>query len=132
MPWISESKTRDADELAISYVLIFLAEWFPNSAVQRFLFWFTLAWVIVTTILVRPNARTLGLRPSNARSVWIVPAIVASWRPICFDGVSAPYPPRVFYWHPDGASARIYRVVVAATIYAAELFSSSAITINAQ
>jgi hypothetical protein len=76
VPWISESKTRDADELAISYVLIFLAEWFPNSAVQRFLFWFTLAWVIVTTILARPNARTLGLRPSNARSVWIVPAIV--------------------------------------------------------
>jgi Type II CAAX prenyl endopeptidase Rce1-like len=76
VPWISESKTRDAAELAISYLLILLAEWFPNSALQRFLFWFTLAWVIVTTILARPNARTLGLRPSNARSVWIVPAIV--------------------------------------------------------
>jgi hypothetical protein len=76
VPWISESKTRDAAELAIGYVLIFLAEWFPNSAVQRFLFWFTLAWVIVTTILARPNARTLGLRPSNAHSVWIVPATV--------------------------------------------------------
>jgi hypothetical protein len=76
VPWISESKTRDVAELAIGYVLIFLAEWFPNSAVQRFLFWSTLAWVIVTTILARPNARTLGLRPSNARSVWIVPAIV--------------------------------------------------------
>jgi hypothetical protein len=76
VPWISESKTRDAAELAIGYVLIFLAEWFPNSAVQRFLFWFTLAWVIVTTILARPNARMLGLGPSNARSAWIVPAIV--------------------------------------------------------
>ena len=57
-------------------MLIFLTEWFPNSAAQRSLFWVTLAWVIVTTILARPNARTLGLRPSNARSVWIVPAIV--------------------------------------------------------
>ena len=56
----------------------------------------------------------------------------ASWRPIGLDGVSAPYPPRVFYWHPDGASAWIYRVVVAATIHAAGLFSSSAFTINAQ
>jgi membrane protease YdiL (CAAX protease family) len=76
VPWISESKTRDAAELAIGYVLILLAEWFPNSEVQRFLFWFTLAWVIVTTILARPTARTLGLRPSNARSLWIIPAIV--------------------------------------------------------
>jgi len=76
VPLISESKTRDAAELAISYLLILLAEWFPNSAVQRFLFWFTLGWVIVTTILARPNARTLGLRPSNAHSVWIIPAIV--------------------------------------------------------
>ena len=76
MQWISESKTRGAAELAISYVLILLAEWLPNPAVQRFLFWFTLAWVLVTTILARPNARTLGLRPSNARSVWIVPAII--------------------------------------------------------
>jgi hypothetical protein len=74
--WISESKTRDATELAIGYVLILLAEWFPNSAVQRFLFWFTLGWVVVTTILARPNARTLGLRPSNACSIWIVPVIV--------------------------------------------------------
>ena len=76
MQWISESKTRDAVELAIGYVLVLLAEWLPNLAAQRFLFWFTLAWVTVTTILARPNARTLGLRPSNARSVWIVPAIV--------------------------------------------------------
>jgi hypothetical protein len=76
VPWISESKTRDGAELAIGYVLVLLAEWLPNSAAQRFLFWFTLAWVIVTTTLARPNARTLGLRPSNARSVWIVPAIV--------------------------------------------------------
>src|SRR6202166_2427542 len=75
MTWISESKTRDAVELAIGYVLVLLAEWLPNSAAQRFLFWFTLAWVIVTTILARPDARTLGLRPSNARSIWIVPAI---------------------------------------------------------
>ena len=76
MTWISESKTRDAAELAIGYVLVLLAEWLPNPPVQRFLFWFTLAWVIITTILARPNARTLGLRPSNARSVWIVPTIV--------------------------------------------------------
>jgi membrane protease YdiL (CAAX protease family) len=76
VPSISESKTRDGAELAIGYVLVLLAEWLPNSAAQRFLFWFTLAWVIVTTILARPNARTLGLRPSNARSVWIVPLIV--------------------------------------------------------
>ena len=76
MPWISESKTRDAAELAIGYLLILVAEWFPNPAAQRFLFWFTLGWVIVTTILAKPDARTLGLRPSNARSVWIVPAIV--------------------------------------------------------
>lgn len=75
MQWISESKTRDAVELAIGYVVVLLAEWLPNSAAQRFLFWFTLAWVIVTTILARPDARTLGLRPSNARSIWIVPAI---------------------------------------------------------
>jgi hypothetical protein len=74
--WISESKTRDGAELAIGYVLILVAEWFPNSAVQRFLFWFTLAWVVVTTILARPNARGLGLRPANARSVWIVPVIM--------------------------------------------------------
>jgi hypothetical protein len=76
VPWIPESKTRDAVELATGYVLILVAEWFPNSAAQRFLFWFTLGWVVVTTILARPNIRTLGLRPSNARSVWIVPAIV--------------------------------------------------------
>jgi hypothetical protein len=74
--WISKSKKRDAAELAIGYVLVLLAEWIPSPASQRFLFWFTLAWVIVTTTLARPNARTLGLRPSNARSVWIVPAIV--------------------------------------------------------
>jgi hypothetical protein len=76
VPWISESKTRDAVELAIGYVFILIAEWIPNSAVQRFLFWFTLGWVMVTTILAKPNARTLGLRPLNARSVWIVPAII--------------------------------------------------------
>jgi membrane protease YdiL (CAAX protease family) len=76
MTWISESKTRDAAELAIGYVLVLLAEWLPNSRAQRFLFWFTLAWVIVTTILASLDARTLGLRPSNARSIWIVPAIV--------------------------------------------------------
>ena len=76
MPWISESKTRDAAELAIGYVLILLAEWVPNSASQRFLFWFTLAWLIVTTILARPNARTLGLRPSSACLLWIVPVII--------------------------------------------------------
>jgi hypothetical protein len=76
MTWISGSRTRDAAELAIGYVLILLAEWWPNPAVQRFLFWFTLVWVIVTTILASPNARTLGLRPSNARSLWIVPAII--------------------------------------------------------
>jgi membrane protease YdiL (CAAX protease family) len=76
MTWISESKTREAVELALGYVLVLLAEWLPNSAVQRFLFWFTLAWAIVTTILTRPDARTLGLRPSNARSIWIVPAIL--------------------------------------------------------
>src|ERR1700686_2110715 len=76
MTWIPESKTRDAVELAIGYILVLFAEWIPSPASQRFLFWFTLAWVIVTTTLARPNARTLGLRPSNARSVWIVPAIV--------------------------------------------------------
>jgi len=76
MTWISESKTRGAVELAIGYVLVLLAEWLPNSAAQRFLFWFTLVWVIVTTILARPDPRTLGLRPSNARSIWILPAIV--------------------------------------------------------
>ena len=76
MTWISGSKTRDAVELVIGYALVLLAEWIPSPAAQRFLFWFTLGWVIVTTILARPNARTLGLRPSNARSVWIVPAIV--------------------------------------------------------
>jgi Type II CAAX prenyl endopeptidase Rce1-like len=74
--WISKSKKRDAAELAIGYVLVLLAEWIPSPASQRFLFWFTLAWVIVTTTLARPNARTLGLWPSNARSVWIFPAIV--------------------------------------------------------
>jgi len=74
--WISESKTRDAAELAIGYVLVLLAEWLPNPAAQRFLFWFTLAWVIVATILAKADARTLGLRPSDAGSVWIVPAIV--------------------------------------------------------
>ena len=76
MTWISESKTRDAAELAIGYVLVLLAEWLPNPAAQRFLFWFTLAWVIVATILAKADARTLGLRPSDAGSVWIVPAIV--------------------------------------------------------
>jgi membrane protease YdiL (CAAX protease family) len=76
MTWISESKPRGAAELAIGYVLVLLAEWLPNSAAQRFLFWFTLAWVTVTTILARPDARTLGLRPSNARSIWIVLAII--------------------------------------------------------
>jgi hypothetical protein len=82
--WISESMTRGAVELTVGYVLVLLAEWLPNSTAQRFLFWFTLAWVIVTTILARPDARMLGLRPSNARSVRIVPAIgllgaVAIW-----------------------------------------------------
>jgi hypothetical protein len=76
VPWISESQTRDAAELAAAYAFILLDEWIPNSAAQRFLFWFTLAWVIVTTLLARPNARMLGLQPSNARSIWIVPAVL--------------------------------------------------------
>jgi hypothetical protein len=62
--WISGSKTRDAVELAVGYVLVLLAEWIPNPAAQRFLFWFTLAWVIVATFLAKPMYERLvsGLR----------------------------------------------------------------------
>jgi hypothetical protein len=63
--WIAKLKSRDFVELTIGYALILLAEWTPNS-VQRLLFWFTLAWVIVMTILARQSARTLGFRPLNA------------------------------------------------------------------
>ncbi len=72
MAWIAKLKSRDFVELTIGYALILLAEWTPDS-VQRLLFWFTLAWVIVMTILARQSARTLGFRPLNAwRSIWIV------------------------------------------------------------
>jgi hypothetical protein len=70
--WLPESRTRDLAELAIAFALIQIAEWVPNP-LQRVLFWITLAWALITTILAKPCAQTLGLRVPKMRSLWIVP-----------------------------------------------------------
>jgi hypothetical protein len=45
--------------------------WLPKPA-QRSLFWIALAWILTTTLIDRPDAATLGLRPSGLRcSFWI-------------------------------------------------------------
>jgi membrane protease YdiL (CAAX protease family) len=70
----SQSKlwSRDLIELAICFGLIQLVMWTPRPS-QRFLFWIAFAWIVITTIVRRPNAGTLGLRIPSLRSfLWIV------------------------------------------------------------
>ncbi len=58
-------------ELAICYGLILSVIWTPNPA-RRLLFWIAFAWILITTVVYRPDANTLGLRLSGPRNLlWI-------------------------------------------------------------
>jgi hypothetical protein len=71
VPTLVTLRSRDSLELAICYGLILSVIWLPNPA-QRFLFWIALAWILTTTLIERPDATRLGLRPSGLRcSFWI-------------------------------------------------------------
>jgi hypothetical protein len=64
-------RSRDFFDLAICYGLILLVIW-TSSRTQHFLFWIAFVWILTTTIVHRPDANTLGLRPSDLRSsLWI-------------------------------------------------------------
>ena len=71
MPSLSKLWSRDSFELAICYALILLVIWTPRPT-QRLVFWIAFAWILATTLVCRPDANTLGLRPSGVRSsIWI-------------------------------------------------------------
>jgi hypothetical protein len=62
---------RDFLELAICYGIILSVIWAPNPS-RHFLFWIAFAWILVTTLVYRADANTLGLRFSDPRSsLWI-------------------------------------------------------------
>lgn len=59
-------------ELAVCYGLILSVIWTPNPT-RRLLFWIAFAWILVTTLVYRPDANTLGLRFSDPRNLlWII------------------------------------------------------------
>lgn len=68
-PW-----SRDSFELAVCYGLILLVIWTPKPG-QRILVWITFAWILVTTVACRPDAKSLGLQfPRLRSSLWIMAA----------------------------------------------------------
>ncbi len=72
MPSLSKLLSPDSFELAICYGLILLVIW-TSTPTQHFLFWIAFAWILTTTFVHRPDAKTLGLRTSGLRSaLWIV------------------------------------------------------------
>lgn len=71
------SRRREWAELFVGYGLILVVVWTPRPA-QNFLYWITVAWIVVTSIMSRNRSRPLGLgRKGLARSLWIVPAALA-------------------------------------------------------
>jgi membrane protease YdiL (CAAX protease family) len=82
--WVAKLKSRDFAEVAVGYGLVLIAVWTPDP-MQRYLFWITLVWVLVATVISRLDARTLGLRPSEApRSLCVagvaaIAAVIAVW-----------------------------------------------------
>ena len=62
--WAAKLKSRDFAEVAVGYGLVMLAIWTPDP-LQRYLFWITLAWIVLATVRSRQNASTLGLRPAG-------------------------------------------------------------------
>jgi hypothetical protein len=83
-PWTAKLKSRDFLEVAITYGVILLALWTPIP-IQNWLFWITLAWVVLATIASGADARRLGFRPSQLwQSLWIagialLAAAIAVW-----------------------------------------------------
>lgn len=73
---LPRSLRRDLLELTLGYGLILVVIWTPNPA-QRFLYWFTFAFIAVTAWLAREHHEThgLGLR-GLLPSLWI-PALAA-------------------------------------------------------
>jgi hypothetical protein len=82
--WAANLKSRDFAEVAVGYGLVMLGIWTPDP-VQRYLFWITLAWIVLATVISRQDASTLGLRPAGLwHCVWVpavaaVVAAVAGW-----------------------------------------------------
>lgn len=82
--WAGKLKSRDFAEVAVAYGLVMLAIWTPDP-LQRYLFWITLAWIMLATFMSRQTANTLGLRPAGWwRGAWVagaaaVAAAVAVW-----------------------------------------------------
>ena len=69
--WLGNLKSRDFTEVAVGYGLVLFGVWTPNP-LQRYLFWITLAWIIAATLISRPDAKSLGLWPSEMRrSLWV-------------------------------------------------------------
>ena len=59
-------------EFSVAYGLILAAIWTLNPW-QRFFYWTTIAWVVVTTWIHRPTWKGLGLGlPGLLRSLWVV------------------------------------------------------------
>jgi hypothetical protein len=73
VPYLSSKLwPQDCLELGVSYGLILSVIWTPNPT-RRLLFWIAFAWILVTTLVYRPNANTLGLRFSDPRNLlWII------------------------------------------------------------
>ena len=71
------SRRRELTELFVGYGLILVVVWTPRPA-QNVLYWITVAWIVVTSILGRNRSRPLGLGVRGlGRSLWIVPAAMA-------------------------------------------------------
>ena len=82
--WEAKLKSRAFAEVAVGYGLVLIAVWSPDP-LQRYLFWITLLWIVAATLISRPDASTLGLRPSAMRrSLWVagvaaIAAVIAVW-----------------------------------------------------
>jgi len=78
--WVATLKSRDFAEVAVGYGLVLFAVWTPDP-LQRYLFWITLVWVVLATIISGRDPGTLGLWHSGMwHSLWVagVAAIAAA------------------------------------------------------
>jgi hypothetical protein len=71
VPYLSTLWSWDFFELAIGYGLIMAVIW-TSQPTQHLLFWTAFAWILATTLVHHPEAKTLGLRPPGLQSsLWI-------------------------------------------------------------
>lgn len=71
------SRKREIVELLVGYGLILIVVWTPRPA-QSVLYWITVAWLGVTSVLGRNRSRPIGLGLKGLlRSSWIAPVAAA-------------------------------------------------------